>query len=190
MDECLALASRYDLTVDGLHVHIGSGTDMEHLSQVCGAVERMAREVGPSLRKISAGGGLPVPYRAGEGRIDVGRYFGLWNEARKSLEREFNHPVRLEIEPGRFIAAECGFLIAEIRATKSMGSKRYYLVDAGFNNLARPILYGAYHPMAIAAGGGRSAGGGQVARGGCRWGPTLRVGRHLHPTGGRVRGDP
>ncbi len=33
-----------------------------------------------------------------------------------------------------------------------MGDRQYYLVDAGFNNLARPILYGAYHPMAIAAG--------------------------------------
>jgi diaminopimelate decarboxylase len=53
------------------------------------------------------------------------------------------------LEPGRYIVAESGYLIAEIRAIKHMGSKSYYLVDAGFNNLARPILYGAYHPIAI-----------------------------------------
>jgi diaminopimelate decarboxylase len=46
--------------------------------------------------------------------------------------------------------SESGALIAEIRAVKQMGDNLFYLLDAGFNNLARPILYGAYHPMAIA----------------------------------------
>jgi diaminopimelate decarboxylase len=49
--------------------------------------------------------------------------------------------------------------LAEIRAVKEMGSKRYYLLDAGFNDLARPILYGAFHPMAIAAGAGHTPAG-------------------------------
>ena len=45
-----------------------------------------------------------------------------------------------------------------------MGSNLYYLLDAGFNDLARPILYGAYHPMAIchAASGLQSAGKGEL----------------------------
>ncbi|MCA9267980.1 MAG: diaminopimelate decarboxylase, partial [Planctomycetales bacterium] len=53
------------------------------------------------------------------------------------------------IEPGRYLSAEAGFLIAEIRAVKQMGDNTFYLLDAGFNCLARPILYGAYHPMAV-----------------------------------------
>ena len=57
--------------------------------------------------------------------------------------------MSLEIEPGRYLAAESGCLIAEIRAIKHMGDNLFYLVDAGFNDLARPILYGAYHPMAV-----------------------------------------
>jgi diaminopimelate decarboxylase len=66
--------------------------------------------------------------------------------------------VRLEIEPGRFLVAESGSLVAEIRAVKREGANRFYLLDAGFNALARPILYGAYHPMAIApADGSRDA---------------------------------
>jgi diaminopimelate decarboxylase len=56
----------------------------------------------------------------------------------------------LEIEPGRYLVAESGFLIAEIRAVKKMGDNLFYLLDAGFNDLARPILYGAYHPISIA----------------------------------------
>jgi diaminopimelate decarboxylase len=65
------------------------------------------------------------------------------------LAKAFGHPLSLELEPGRYLVAESGSLIAEIRAVKQMGSKTYYLVDAGFNNLARPILYGAYHPISI-----------------------------------------
>jgi diaminopimelate decarboxylase len=64
----------------------------------------------------------------------------------------------LELEPGRYLVAESGYLLTEIRAVKRMGDNLFYLVDAGFNNLARPILYGAYHPMAICPANGRKAG--------------------------------
>ena len=109
----------------------------------------MAQEVGRSLTAISAGGGLPVPYREGDTYVDLAVYFELWDTSRKRLEDKFGHPLRLEIEPGRYLVAESGYLIAEIRAVKQMGANTFYLLDAGFNNLARPILYGAYHPMSI-----------------------------------------
>lgn len=147
--ECLVAAEHHGLSVTGLHMHIGSGTDLEHLSQVCTAMEKAALEVGRNLRSISAGGGLPVPYREDQSFIDLDAYFRLWDAARKRLEAAFHHPVRLEIEPGRYVVAESGFLVAEIRAVKKQAQNTFYLLDAGFNNLARPILYGAYHPMAI-----------------------------------------
>ena len=148
--EALKMAGQYGLEVAGLHMHIGSGSDFEHLSQVCGAMEAAARRVGGVVRSISAGGGLPIPYRPGEKRIDLARYFRLWDETRRRLEEAFGHPVRLEIEPGRYIVGESGYLITEIRAVKRQGENRFYLTDAGFNCLARPILYGAYHPMKLA----------------------------------------
>ena len=132
-------------------MHIGSGTDLEHLSQVCTAMEKAVASVGPAIDSISAGGGLPTPYRPGDQRIDLDAYFAFWDAARRRLADRFGHAVRLEVEPGRYIVAESGFLIAEIRAVKRQGDNTFYLVDAGFNNLARPILYGAYHPMSIAA---------------------------------------
>jgi diaminopimelate decarboxylase len=135
-------------------MHIGSGTDLEHLSQVCGALERVALAVGKTITTISAGGGLPTPYRATDLEIDIAAYFQLWDATRRRLENAFDHPVRLEIEPGRYLVAESGYLVAEVRAVKRMGSNTFYLLDAGFNNLARPILYGAYHPMSIAPADG------------------------------------
>lgn len=149
LTKCLIRADELGLAVVGLHLHIGSGTDLEHLSQVCGAMEKLATEVGRRLTSISAGGGLPVPYREGEQYVDLDVYFDLWDTTRKRLEQEFGHPLRLEIEPGRYLVAESGYLVTEVRAVKEMGNNTFYLVDAGFNNLARPILYGAYHPMSI-----------------------------------------
>ena len=137
------------LRVGTLHMHIGSGVDLEHLALVASAMERCASEVGAGIHTISTGGGLPVPYRPGDQRIDVARHFAIWDAARKRLEAAFGHPVRLEIEPGRYLVAESGYLVTEIRAIKQMGGNTFYLLDAGFNNLARPILYGAYHPMSI-----------------------------------------
>ena len=149
LDGCLERARHYGLAVTGMHMHIGSGTDLEHLGKVCGALEECAVRAGPSIRSISAGGGLPIPYQQDEQYIELGGYYQLWDATRQRLQQEFGHAVALEIEPGRFLVAEAGYLIAEIRAIKRMGENIFYLLDAGFNNLARPILYGSYHPMSI-----------------------------------------
>jgi diaminopimelate decarboxylase len=155
--DCLALAKRYNMTVTGLHVHIGSGTDMKHLAQVCGALEQAAETVGPSITMISVGGGLPTVYREEDTYVDIDAYFALCNAARKRLEDKFGHAVRLEIEPGRYLVAESGYLLAEIRAVKQQDDNVFYILDAGFNNLARPILYGSHHPMSICPGDGCGA---------------------------------
>jgi diaminopimelate decarboxylase len=159
LGDCLLRADRHGLTVTGLHMHIGSGTDLEHLSQVCQAMERAAEEAGRVVRSISVGGGLPIPYRQGQEYVDLDAYFRLWDATRRRLAERFGHAIRLEIEPGRYLVAESGYLICEIRAVKPMGRNTFYLVDAGFNDLARPILYGAYHPMSIAAADGSSVEG-------------------------------
>jgi diaminopimelate decarboxylase len=150
LGECVERAARHKLSIAGLHMHIGSGTDLEHLSHVCGAMEQACLSVGSSIHAISAGGGLPTPYRDGDQRVDLTGYFELWDATRQRIAEKFGHAVTLEIEPGRYLVAESGSLIAEIRTVKRMGENLFYLLDAGFNNLARPILYGAYHPMAIA----------------------------------------
>ncbi|QDV66321.1 Diaminopimelate decarboxylase [Rosistilla carotiformis] len=154
LDECQRRADRYGITITGLHMHIGSGTDLEHLSKVCDSMRDAALSVGRTITTISAGGGLPVRYKKEETYVDLAAYYKLWNTVREELQTEFDHAVRLEIEPGRYLAAECGYLVTEIRAIKNMGENMFYLVDAGFNDLARPILYGAHHPISICSRSG------------------------------------
>jgi diaminopimelate decarboxylase len=157
LDACVARARARGLAVSGVHVHIGSGADMAHLRRVATAVGGFARRVGADVESISAGGGLTVPYRDTDPRVEVAGYFEIWDAVRKGLARDLGHPVRLEIEPGRFLVAESGCLVTEIRARKQVAGTTFYLVDAGFNNLARPVMYGAWHAIAVAPGDGDRA---------------------------------
>ncbi len=149
LDACVQLAKQHDLIIAGLHFHIGSGTDFEHLSRVCEAMQQLAPRVGAGLHTISTGGGLPIRYEDSDEEIDTNEYFRLWDDTRKRLESQLGHPITLEIEPGRFIVAESGYLVCQICAIKQMGDNLFYLLDAGFNTLPRPILYGAYHPISV-----------------------------------------
>ena len=149
LNECKQLAARVNITISGLHMHIGSGCDMEHLAQVCGAMEKAVAEVGSTVTTISTGGGLPIPYSEEESPIDLEQFYQLWDMSRKRIQQTSGQTIRLEIEPGRYLVAESGFLVTQIRAVKTMGKNLFYLVDAGFNNLARPIMYGSYHPISL-----------------------------------------
>lgn len=156
-DLALALAAmqQYGLRLVGIHMHIGSGVDYAHLQQVCDAMVSLVVEFGQDLTAISAGGGLSIPYRYGEEAIDTGHYFGLWDAARQRIAQHLGHDVKLEIEPGRFLMAESGVLVSQVRAVKEMGSRHFVLVDAGFNDLMRPSMYGSYHHISLMAGDGR-----------------------------------
>ncbi|HVJ19156.1 MAG TPA: diaminopimelate decarboxylase, partial [Polyangiaceae bacterium] len=152
LSDALARIQAYDLDLVGLHMHIGSGADVEHLGRVCDAmvsqVERLEAS-GRDLRAISAGGGLPVPYRKGDPELDPAAHFQLWNDARRRIEALLGHPVTLEIEPGRYLVAAAGVLVSEVRAVKDVGTNHFTLVDAGFNDLMRPTLYGAHHEISL-----------------------------------------
>ena len=168
LGEALAVIKAQGLQLVGLHMHIGSGVDYGHLSEVCGAMVdlvRQAHAAGHDLHAISAGGGLSIPYREGDATIDTAHYFGLWDAARKQAQEIVGHALALEIEPGRYLVAESGVLLSEVRATKQAGANHFVLVDAGFSELMRPAMYGSFHAMSVIAhdGGARAAGSSVVA---------------------------
>jgi diaminopimelate decarboxylase len=150
--EALAAIRQHGLKLVGLHMHIGSGVDYAHLAQVGQAMVGLVRETvaaGHDLHAISAGGGLSIPYREGDAGIDVDHYFGLWDAARRDAEALVGHALTLELEPGRYLVAESAVLLAEVRAVKNAGANRFVLVDAGFNELMRPAMYGSFHAMTL-----------------------------------------
>jgi diaminopimelate decarboxylase len=138
-----ARIDEFDLDLVGLHMHIGSGADMHHLERVCDAMVDQVVRLGRDIRAISAGGGLPIPYRPGDAELNLPAYARCWAA------------IELEIEPGRYLVGGAGILVAEVRATKTMGANHFVMVDAGFNDLVRPAMYGAEHHLSLI---GRSAG--------------------------------
>jgi diaminopimelate decarboxylase len=149
LEEALAAVRDNGLHLVGIHMHIGSGADYQHLQSVCAAMVETVKRLDYPLEAISAGGGLSTPYRDQDEPVDVARYVEVWQQAKAEIEAVQGHALRLEIEPGRFLMAESGSLISEVRATKNMGENHFVLVDAGFNDLMRPAMYGSYHRMTL-----------------------------------------
>lgn len=156
LPQAVAKIQQYGLQLVGLHMHIGSGVDYQHLERVCEAMVQQVIALGLDIRAISAGGGLSIPYQPEEEAINTEHYYGLWNRARERVAAHLGHPVKLEIEPGRFLMAEAGVLVAEVRSVKTMGNRHFVLVDAGFNDLMRPAMYGSYHHISLLPADGRN----------------------------------
>jgi diaminopimelate decarboxylase len=146
-------ATELGFTIECLHMHIGSGSDYIHLSQVVSAMERTVGNIAalvPELKIISIGGGLPISYKRDEiWHIDLEKYYNIWDSARKRLSNNLGHYLQLEAEPGRYLVANSCILAAEIRAVKKVGKNLFYLIDAGFTDLVRPAFYGAYHHISV-----------------------------------------
>ncbi len=162
LEAALAKVRSNGLALQGLHMHIGSGVDYAHLQDVCGAMVALVRTVkaqGMDLRAISAGGGLSIPYADGEADIDAAHYFSLWDAARQEIAALLGHPITLELEPGRYLVAQSGVLVSEVRAVKDQGAKHFVLVDAGFSDLMRPAMYGSHHGMDLVRADGAAASG-------------------------------
>jgi diaminopimelate decarboxylase len=144
------IAREYRLRVVGLHSHIGSGiTDVEPYIKSL----EILLDIAKSLRDvefIDIGGGFGIPYRRGERAIDLGELGKRVSGMLEEFERKYYH-VRLRIEPGRYIVASSGILLARVVDIKEVsdvdGVRIYIGLDTGMNHLIRPALYGAHHEV-------------------------------------------
>lgn len=153
LEAAVRMAHQHGLRVRGLHMHIGSGTNFKHLAKVAHAMEACCNLA--EIELISAGGGLPVPYRPEEEEIDLAHYRAVWEVHRQRISAKLGRSVDLEIEPGRYLVCDAGWLVARIWAIKRTSAFTFYLVDTGFHHLVRPVMYGAYHPISICPADGR-----------------------------------
>ncbi len=140
----------------GIHMHIGSGIMdvtpyLKPGERLLKIASKINTKLGISFDFINFGGGMGVPYKPGEKELDLEAFSGKLVELfkRKLDEYSLGKP-ELWIEPGRFIVAEAGILLTRIKAIKQVFHKKFVGVDAGFNTLIRPAMYGAYHQVVVA----------------------------------------
>ena len=142
LEEAVAVAQSYDLTIDTLHFHAGSGWLAEGLPAFEDALKRataMARrllELGCPLAEVNVGGGLGAPGRDGEIPVSLDDYAAV-------LARHLGPlGVTIACEPGDHLARDAGLLLAEVVTVEDRGSSRFIGVDAGWNLLCGYFIYG------------------------------------------------
>lgn len=140
LDAFLALAREHDVRVRELHAHLGSGIlDAGHWADVYAQLASLADRIG-GIDTLNIGGGLGVPAHPGEQPLDLAALDRLLLEVKHAYPQ-----FQLAMEPGRFIVAEAGVLLARVTQEKRKGERRYLGVDAGMHVLLRPALYDAWH---------------------------------------------
>ncbi len=140
----------------GIQMHIGSGVltvepfllAAEKLLEIA---RRVHEEVDVDFEFVDFGGGLGVPYRPEEEPLNLDLYaekvLGLYVE--RIREYNLGEPWFF-IEPGRYIVCDAGVLLTRVNTVKITPFKKFVGVDAGFNVLIRPAMYGSYHPIVVA----------------------------------------
>lgn len=144
-------AVRHGHRVTGLHAHIGSGIhEPEPLLESARRLVALADDF-PDLEQINFGGGLGVAYYPGQPEFDLEGYAQGLRELTSELARE--RGIRFIIEPGRYPIAPAGILLSRVTTRRTSAGYAWIGCDTGFNHLARPSRYDAYHHILNATSG-------------------------------------
>ena len=137
----LAAADYPAIDLRGVHIHIGSQVpdSAATLAALEVALEFAAQVDG--IDNLDLGGGFPVAYREDD------HFQSIEDFAAPIVARLLPLAGRLSfhLEPGRYLVAEAGALLATVQAVKNVSGRRTLVVDAGMQTLLRPALYDAYH---------------------------------------------
>ncbi|MBI5545271.1 MAG: bifunctional aspartate kinase/diaminopimelate decarboxylase [Deltaproteobacteria bacterium] len=143
LERAAALAQRAGTKVVGLHSHLGSGIlEPQSWAQEALTLAEAATRRFPGVRVLDLGGGLGVPETPSQSALDL-KAMGQSLAAVRAA-----HPsYQLWIEPGRFLVARAGVLLARVTQLKTKGEVSFVGLETGMNSLLRPALYGAHHEI-------------------------------------------
>jgi diaminopimelate decarboxylase len=140
----------------GMHMHIGSGIldvkpFVQALEKLLNIVKEIHSQLNIEFEFVDVGGGLGVPYKPGEKELDLAVFSEKVLSLFKSrIEKDGLGKPFFCVEPGRFLVADAGILLTAVNTVKITPFKKFVGVDAGFNTLLRPAMYGAYHHIVVA----------------------------------------
>ncbi|MCA9486718.1 diaminopimelate decarboxylase [Candidatus Woesearchaeota archaeon] len=148
IDKIQSLLRKYELCLERIHIHIGSGSDPEKQKLVAGkAIELLS--IFQDVKIVNLGGGFKVARMKDEKSVDISEI----SKGSAKLFREFHEKtgrkIHLEIEPGTASIANEGYIISKIKDIVSTGKEGFTFVklDTGMTENARIPMYGAQHPL-------------------------------------------
>jgi diaminopimelate decarboxylase len=138
-----AIAAKYDLKIDGLHIHSGCG----YLSDQLPALQNILETLKPlwqqfKIQSINLGGGLGIPLVTDDEPLDLNEWSAVLRSGLKGFDGE------IWIEPGDYIVKDSGILVTTVTQSLVRRHHRYISVNAGFNIHPEPVFYDLpLHPL-------------------------------------------
>ncbi len=148
--EIYKILEKYQLIVERIHIHIGSGSDPDVWKQV--AVKALDLiESFPDAKILNLGGGFKVARMPFEKDTDIPALGKAIYPELLKFEKKYGRKLHLEIEPGTFLVAQAGLLLAEVNDKVDTGENGYSFLklNTGMNDITRPTLYGVQHPLMV-----------------------------------------
>ena len=142
-----------NVNVKGIHIHIGSQIldifpYVEVKEKLVNFCRKLKSTLKLALKYVDLGGGFGISYREYEKSFPISDYCETVVKPLTSYAGSiFDDDFKIILEPGRFIVGDAGILITRVNYVKESGGYKWVLVDAGMNDLIRPALYGAFHPI-------------------------------------------
>lgn len=140
--EVKSIVDERGITVRGLHAHIGSGIkDPTQWKSTALILHEVAEELG-GVEVLDLGGGFGIRENDTQASLNMKQVDELLSQFKEA------HPeYELWVEPGRYLTATAGVLLARVTQLKGKGSVKYVGIDTGMNSFIRPALYGARHTI-------------------------------------------
>ncbi len=154
--EAYKKAQQYGFTKFGIHTHIGSGildisTFKVAAQKYLDIISKIKKNLDIDFEFIDFGGGLGIPYRPSEKPLDLNEYStSILDLFKKKIEELNLNGLIFSIEPGRYLVAESTIILSQVNTIKETRTKNWIGIDAGFNVLVRPTMYGSYHEVVVA----------------------------------------
>ncbi|MEG3619082.1 diaminopimelate decarboxylase [Magnetovibrio sp. PR-2] len=137
LNEALAIAKDYDMTIEAIHFHTGCGyldCQLSPWEDILGECLKMIEQVG-DVKCVNLGGGLGVPYTKDDAPLSLAE----WSD---KIKRVFgDKPFEIRVEPGTYIVKDAGLMVLEANTVETKSGQAFVGVNGGFNLSMEPVHY-------------------------------------------------
>ena len=150
LDDALEFTKAKRITIDRLHIHIGSGAEPAVWGKAMDMSLDIARRM-PDVMTLDIGGGYKIARVKPEPEADMQQIALTFAKRLQTFATETGRELKLEIEPGSWLVAHAGILLAQIDdiVDTGAGGHTFLRLNTGMNDIIRPAMYGAQHQIEI-----------------------------------------
>ncbi len=149
-NKALDLAKENNVAISRLHIHFGSGADPSIWGEVMDIALGVATKM-PDVTSLDIGGGYKVSRTSEEPEANMTEIAATFTEKLTKFAETTGRKLHLEIEPGTWLVAHGGVLLAEVVDIVDTGAdgRTFLRLNTGMNDLIRPSMYGAQHKIKV-----------------------------------------